>query len=841
MKTLRVTTLAGTIAAVLSTGAYAQQLEEIVVTATRREESLQDIPISVTAVTGEAILQGGFSDMEDLSTFIPNLYMRDGFTGQSIRIRGIGTSTGNEAFEQAVAQFHDGVYYARDNLSQNAFFDLERVEVVRGPQPTFAGQSATAGALNYISRRPGDSFEGQILAQYGSDEEASFEFGLGGPVSENFALRLAGRSYQLDDTGYTDVTTGKPLGIKDNDAVRLTGLWTPSDNFELTFKYEYNEVWQVGTPREYSRCDTRPQFSSAHTAVTANMPAVCALDILYNGTTPDVLDGLSGTGGSQDIWEVVEALDARFGLTPGDRTRNAGTLPNGDPVFGNSYTPLPCTEINPATGERWPRCSPVARGLNNVAEYGFDEERSHDSDVFLIDMNWDVGDYTLSFTTSNVQYDKHDWLDPDAGTVAVFTDERIETFDQTAVEFRVSSPADQTFTWMAGIYQQESDLDTTIDVFLPRVLGPNPGGAIAVSFGGDLVEDASWQSLFFAGTVNLTDSFRLNIGGRLQDIEKDGSLTPTSAYLYPGQTTYYPNGVRERIARPTVRDTADADDTLPEIGLEWDVSDTGMMYIKYAEALKAGGFVMSPAIGGRVPDPFTYLPEFAEGVELGYKSLLANDSLELNVAVYDVDYTNLQVSIFLSEEGRFVTGNAAQAHTTGIEIDGRWAATDNFTLGFAAALNEAEFDRYDAADCNSLDAKLRGTPCFNDLAGHPLAISPDYTVSLMPQYNFQIGEMQAYFSAMMMFSDGYDLGFDFDPLDLVPSHHRLDLRLGFSPPNSNWEIALYGRDVTDERLKVGNTGDFQNKSIDQTIFDAGGNARQRGSRWGIQASYSFGN
>ena len=126
------------------------QLEEIIVTAQRREESLQDVPISVTAVTGQSIMEMGFSDIDDLANFVPNLYMNDGITGQSLSIRGVGTSTSNEAFEQAVAQFHDGVYYARDNMSGNSFFDLERVEIVRGPQPTFAGQSATAGVLNYI-------------------------------------------------------------------------------------------------------------------------------------------------------------------------------------------------------------------------------------------------------------------------------------------------------------------------------------------------------------------------------------------------------------------------------------------------------------------------------------------------------------------------------------------------------------------------------------------------------------------------------------------------------------------------------------------------------------------
>src|SRR5688572_29888732 len=199
--------LASAIACALlpSTRVFAQQstgLEEILVTAQRREQSLQDVPISVTAVTGEQIAEGGFSDVEDMSIFVPNLFMRDAFTGQSIIVRGIGTSTGNEAFEQAVASFSDGVYYGRDNLGQGAVFDLERVEVVRGPQPTFAGQSATAGAINVITRKPGETWEGGVNMAYGSDEEGTFDFAAGGPLSESFGVRVAGRVYQLDDAGY---------------------------------------------------------------------------------------------------------------------------------------------------------------------------------------------------------------------------------------------------------------------------------------------------------------------------------------------------------------------------------------------------------------------------------------------------------------------------------------------------------------------------------------------------------------------------------------------------------------------------------------------------------------
>src|SRR5690606_12673915 len=184
--------VAGALPAILGSPAFGQGLEEIVVTATRREESLLDVPISVTVVAGTAIQEGGFADVEDLSAFLPNVTIQDGFQGQTLLIRGIGTDTRNEAFEQAVAQFSDGVYYGRDNLVRGGLFVLERIEVVRGPQPVFAGQSATAGAINSYSRRPGDAFDGGVMLSYGNDEEASLEAAIGGPLTETFGLRVAG-------------------------------------------------------------------------------------------------------------------------------------------------------------------------------------------------------------------------------------------------------------------------------------------------------------------------------------------------------------------------------------------------------------------------------------------------------------------------------------------------------------------------------------------------------------------------------------------------------------------------------------------------------------------------
>lgn len=804
------------------------QLEEIIVTATRREESLQDVPISVTALTGVALQEGGFSDMDDLSIFIPNLYMRDTFVGQRLAIRGIGTSPSNEAFEQAVAQFHDGIYYGRDNLGQNTFFDLERLEVVRGPQPTFAGQSATAGAINTISRRPGDTMEGNVTLAYGSDEETTFEFGVGGPLSDTFGIRVAGRAYELGDAGYTQVTTGEPLGIRDNSAFRITGVWTPSDNFELTLKYESQDVWQVGTPTKFSRCDLNPATSLGNPFLSAGFGAMCAIDHLYNGVPLVDSNGLVGSGGFQDIWDAVAAIDAANGIT--------------DPNDPSSWTPA---------------ASPVARNMNNVREFLEPEERDHQADIFLASFDWLIGEYTLSSITSSVSYDKHDWLDPDASSFAVFSDERIEFFDQSAQEFRLSSSQDQAFVWMVGAYYQDHELDTVIDIFAPRVFGHplalalGPPNLRGTGYGSQLIENSTWNSMFFAGDWNVAENVRVNIGARYQDVDKTGVLTPTIGFLTVEATEYtdfvpFPAGIADPI-----HESFATSDTLPELGLEWDVGDDSMLYVRYAEAFKAGGFVMAPAPGGMFARQLTYRPEFAEGVELGLKSRMLDGTLELNLAYFDTDYTDLQVTVFRAETSSFETTNAGAANTSGLEIDGRWAPSTNFTMGFSGAIGDAMYVSYEGADeCNSLEAKIgsptdgsTGGSCVVDLSGEKMPNTPDWSITLSPQINFGLStNLAGSVSGMILFSDGYRLTDDRDPLNILDPFQRVDLRFAVAPTDGNWEIALYGRDMTnDVGLKIGGGGRTFQSRTRAPDYDAGGISYERGARYGVQFSYFMGN
>lgn len=868
----------GAVAATLATPAFSQ-LEEIVVTAQRREQSLQDVPISVMAITGDSIRTGGFSDMEDMSAFVPNLWMRDSFTGQVLAVRGIGTTAGNEAFESAVAIFHDDVYYGRDNLGQNAFFDLERVEILRGPQPLFFGQSATAGALNVTSRTPGDALESSIRLSYGDDEESNFEFGIGGPVTDTFGLRFATRLYELGTNHYYNPVTGRDQTTRDNSASRLLGTWEPSETVRVRLKYERQDVSQEGTGREFVRCDTDPQYSTANTAITSGFSALCALDALAGVIDLDNLDGATGNQGMIDIYERVAELNAASGAQFGDANyvpdgsyelgahitpdgRRAG-LPFGDAVPGspawqskygaNGYTLSP---LGHGPGER--PFGAIRRNLDEVYEMGQVEERYFVSDVATIRVDWDLSDsITLTSTTSFLDYDKHDWLDPDGSTMAVFTDERIETFEQSSQEIRLQSDTEQNFSWMAGVYWQESDLDSTLNVFLGSLLGALPtwrgmtpeqrADLAASSYGVQLLQTSEWQSLFFAGNWNVSDVFSVNVGGRYQDTTKTGRQLGRDAYLTTTGTRF-----GERTIFQEIDQRIDFDDFLPEFGVQWDFTDAAMFYAKYSEAFKMGGFVVAPPIGGSV-DQSIYFPEEAEGVEVGIKSTFADGSVEFNVAYFDTDYTNLQTSVFLVDDnnpqGVFVTANAGGANSSGFEFDGRWAITDNFRLGFSGSLGDAQYTDYPAAECNSrqdkewrLDPTTSG-PCRQSLTGVALPNFPDWTLGLSPTWSFAMGSgWSATLSGNIFFSDGYELAATptLDPLNFIDSWQRVDLNLTMGPTDANWELGFYARDLTDERVWISaGASSFQHRTR-RVDHDAGVVTAERGRRVGVQFNYFFG-
>jgi iron complex outermembrane receptor protein len=239
--------------ALLAAGSvFAQGLEEIVVTATKRETTEMDAALSLEAFTGEHVEKNGLANLADITMLVPNVHISEGYTAGSVNIRGMGSGT-DRGFEQSVALFVDEVYNPRSRQYRVAFFDMDRIEVLRGPQSVLFGLNATAGTVSITSakNRPGDEFETRLFGGY-ETEYSGYEIGgiIGGGIGDNVGLRLAARYTDTGDGYYTNEFSGEDEGNREETIVRGSGVFQLSDAFSLTAKLEYAESDQFGDNAE---------------------------------------------------------------------------------------------------------------------------------------------------------------------------------------------------------------------------------------------------------------------------------------------------------------------------------------------------------------------------------------------------------------------------------------------------------------------------------------------------------------------------------------------------------------------------------------------------------------
>jgi outer membrane receptor protein involved in Fe transport len=228
--------LAGLAAPVMAQNAM---LEEVVVTAQKRTESLQDVPISVSAVSGDKMVEMNITNLESLTTYVPNFSMNQSGISNNITIRGVSSGI-NPGFEQSTGMYVDNIYYGRGQLSRAPMFDLERVEVLRGPQPILFGKNSIAGAVSMMTARPTQEFEGSITALYESEEaRQDYRLVLSGPITDTLSGRLS-VLYREMDGNYTNTFTGGDEKEEEEQVFRGSLLWQPTDELSVRVKYESN-------------------------------------------------------------------------------------------------------------------------------------------------------------------------------------------------------------------------------------------------------------------------------------------------------------------------------------------------------------------------------------------------------------------------------------------------------------------------------------------------------------------------------------------------------------------------------------------------------------------------
>ena len=315
----------------------AASLDEIVVTAQKREQGLQDVPISITVIDGEQISKGNIENMADLSAQIPSVTISEAAAGDQLFIRGIGSGI-NPGFEQSVGLFIDGIYFGRGRQSLGLLSDLERVEVLKGPQSTYFGNNTIAGAVNITTKKPGTEWEAYVNSLYEAEhEEVDLQFGIGGPVNDQLGVRIAGR--YRDIGGWLENThTNSDVPEKESWTLRGTVVYMPVNELEITLKLDGSHIDAVGNNYQISPCVNAGSclFQQAIPGFEDNFD-----DIKQDGAVPDAIApnaSFTNDNHQQDSFNFMGninynrnglSLISVTGFTSFDDDRN-----NVDPDFG---------------------------------------------------------------------------------------------------------------------------------------------------------------------------------------------------------------------------------------------------------------------------------------------------------------------------------------------------------------------------------------------------------------------------------------------------------------------------------------------------------------------------
>lgn len=779
----RGTALLPLLAGLAVSGAHAAAvLEEVIVTATLRAESLQDVPVSVNAVSGEKLMEAGIDKVEDLQAYVPNLSMSETGIGTNIYVRGIGSGI-NQGFEQSVGMYFDGVSYGRAQLSRAPFLDLARVEVLRGPQNILFGKNSVAGALSLHSARPSQEFEGLVSLIYEpAHGESVVDVVLSGQMTDKLGGRLAIRKRDMD--GYIEnLTLDKDEPERDEGTVRLLLDWAATDNLIALFKFEVGQFDVTG--RQVEIINDQPSNHS----VFGN-PALSG---------PDV-DG----DGSRTYSEIL---------------------------FNTSVFPFVNIQSD-------------ASVLNNELDHKRSSNgdfSNNDTSNFTMNLDYAWGEHTITAITGLMSYEYDEICDCDFTGAEVFKVELKEEYDQLSQEIRITSPVGNFVEYIGGVYYHKSELEfydsilVTSDV-LPGLInlgdvaaggtlgrptdGPGDAGNEIRNLGTPryFTTDTEMWSAFLQLTFNLSDTFRLNVGGRYSTEEKEGSRKLDFTDNTTGERR--DNGevdsvvaINFKAERHDLSGKREESNFAPSVTFQWDALDWAMVYGTWSQGFKSGGFDArsNASPEANAPDPgnpadntiligsFEFEEEKSTSYEIGAKTTLLDGAAELNYALFFTKFDDLQISIFDGTLG-FNVGNAGAAETMGLEIDGRMALTENLMMTGALAFLDFEFTDFKNGQCNHTqpDPEEDGL-C--DFTGETNQYVADFSGNIGLVYTTSIADSLEFRGGVdVVFTDDYNPTQNLDPTQEQDGYAVINGRLALSDFEDGWEIALVGKNLTDEEI-----------------------------------------
>jgi len=763
-------------------------IEEVLVTARRREEGLQDAPIAVSAYTGESLIYRGVEALDDIAKFVPGLTLENNpsFGGASnsaaIYLRGVGQKEFLATTEPGVGLYVDGVYYARSVGAILDIVDVERLEVLRGPQGTLFGRNTIGGAISITSVQPDPNapMEGKIAATAGTDDKLNLQGTLHLPISDTFAARATVASFNQD--GYVKRTDGTQLGDDDTLTGRIAFKWQPSDTFSADFAVDATRDRENGPALELIDIDFTDLSQLAGVVLAPPPPQAFIHNVAISPAGPGqpcAVTDPSGNGITSNP-AIADCYDSRYI----GAEENGGT----SPAYSKS-------DILGLSAELNYQLSDTIRLKSITAWRELDSEFARDGD-----------------------HSPH--------RIATFYDDLQQ--EQFSQELQLLGTHDN-FNWIMGLYYFAEDGENT-NILDFTVSNFRSGGAF---------DNKAWAA-FAQATYDITDQLHLTVGARYTDEEK--SFLPDQVILtnyFAGISTVVPPGnplaaldapflqVGEPIL-PMLEKDINIDEFTPMVNLSYDFSDDVMLYVNYSEGFKSGGFtqrVFPPIVAGFTAPPGTpdidliptYEPEFVEVFELGAKISLMDQRLRINAALFQSDYSEMQVQVFNSVAP--VTENIGQATIEGFELELVAAPGNGWFIEASLALIDAQYDSIDTSvTLIGEDFDFERVP---DTAAS-LGVSKDFPLNTMgmvtvrADWSYRSKTYNDAFNTPQLETGAYDL---------------IDASIRWTNPEEDWSVMLSGRNLTDENYLV--TG------IYGTAFQVYEGSFDRGRQWQLQIMKRF--
>ena len=605
------------------------RLEEVIVTAQKREQSIQDVSVSITAFSADSIRELGISRTRDLARFTPGLVMNSSNGGEAdpvFTLRGIGMNDVASNQNPAISIYIDDIALPAISMLGFQIFDQERIEVLKGPQGTLYGRNTTGGAIKFISNKPTREFDSYAQLDYGTFSRLEFEGAVGGALSDTLSGRLAvgiieqNKGWQtLDLKGLGTFGPGvdENNGALDKKGIRGSLLWEPSDNVDVLMVLDYAE-------------DRSESLAFEHAGnLLADGSGFCSF------TTIGVRD---------------EFQCASFGII---HDAVGGSPVTGERLVYQDQGPDPRTSGsnfalgNNIDGESW--------GFSGTIDVAL--ERTNFTSV----TGYRELDRELAQDQGASPFVLHDLVNG----------EDIESFSQ---EFRLASDDSWgDFSWVVGAYYSDDDVTALTDTNFKDV---SQGWAAEFIIG--YTQKTELAAVFAQSEWAFSDNWRLITGLRYTDVSRDFRYDGVNLGNGPPPVTGIVNSISD--SEPSGK-----------IGLDYIASDDLLLYGSYSRGFKGGGF--SGAIAFNPVGAFTpFEPETLNAFEAGFKWTAAEGSVRFNAAVYYYDWKDFQASTAVDVEGirLIILANAGDAEILGLESELSWAPTEQFRLHLGLNLMDAE-------------------------------------------------------------------------------------------------------------------------------------------------------